>query len=173
MRSSMWWSETTVHSGGCNSRQAHYAAQALFTWNLDRARGTKATVVIQWLFFFPWGIKAKSQGEIPTLTDTTLKTALGRCLELNQKKQHGYVWCSSLRLLPPAAVLDQRQISCCNNISATQAGDNMGIKRRIGLIKRIDKVIPSKKILAIIIPNSAQCGYTGVTSSSTKQDRCQ
>ena len=33
---------TTVHSGGCNSRQEHYA---------DQARGTKATVAVRWDFF--------------------------------------------------------------------------------------------------------------------------
>ena len=43
---------TTVHSGGCNSIQAHYA---------DRARGTEATVAVCW-FFFPRGIKANVWG---------------------------------------------------------------------------------------------------------------
>ena len=47
--------ETAVHLHGCNSRQAHYAALALFTWNLDRARGTKATVAVWW--FFSWASK--------------------------------------------------------------------------------------------------------------------
>ena len=49
--------ETTVHLGGCNSRQAHYAALTLFTCNLDRARGTKATGLYN--YFFHWASRPK------------------------------------------------------------------------------------------------------------------
>ena len=41
----------TANSLKFYSRQAHYVALALSTWNLDRARGTKATVAVQWFLF--------------------------------------------------------------------------------------------------------------------------
>ena len=63
----------TANSLKFYSRQAHYVALALFTWNLDRARGTKATVAVQWFFFFFFtGHQGQSVGqrgchEIPIL----------------------------------------------------------------------------------------------------------
>ena len=44
------------------SRQADYAALALFTWNLNRAWGTKATVAVWWFFF------TGHQGHNPSLS---------------------------------------------------------------------------------------------------------
>ena len=107
MRSSMWWWDSTCTNCkltdflfwirdycALGRLKAHYAALALFTWNMDQARGTKAMMIF---FFFSWGIKAEVWGhhEIPTLPISTLQWRFIQTKGLKQYLQFQQSWLGS------------------------------------------------------------------------------
>ena len=98
VRSSMWWWDSTCMNRKLSEflfwirdycavgwLQAHYAVLALFTWNLDRARGTKTTVALRYIYIFFHGTLRPKCGrhgchEIPTLVVMTDLCPLWSCL---------------------------------------------------------------------------------------------
>ena len=87
-----FWDAAAVWEAQAFRGSAHYAALALFTWNLDNARGTKATVALM----------SRSRGEIPTPTDTLLCSPVFVPMKIQKsllgyKQKLGNFWSSGTR----------------------------------------------------------------------------